>query len=229
MIKTHKELATQIAGKNILHLNSLGKDSILCLEWLTKFAHPSKIISVFMQTFAPHPDDEKYLNYLFDRYPSVKFIVEPNPHNITRMCLGHYQSPLDVMNFYNPLEYDMFDFDSMVQDLKNEHGCDYICKGHSRSESFRRATEFHKKGILIDDVIYPLGMMAKKEIMGLIKSTGFKLHPVYKLSAATLDQPSYFKYRSTFLAKPEYEKQMYEIYPLLELDKYRWEVLFNKR
>lgn len=48
-ITTHKELAELIAGKRILHMNSLGKDSTVCLEWLTRFAYPAHIVSAHYQ------------------------------------------------------------------------------------------------------------------------------------------------------------------------------------
>jgi hypothetical protein len=229
IVKTHRVLAEQIAGKKILHLCSYGKDSVLALEWLTKFAVPSKVVSLNYKYLAPHPGDEPYLKYLKSRYPDVEFISEFNPHNITRVCLGHYQSPVEVINLYKGMEFNTFEFDKLTTEYKNKYDCDFVCYGNSRSESFRRATLFHKKGILIEDRIYPLGMFSKKQIFEMIKASGFKLHPVYKLHPGTLDQPSYFKYRASFIAKPEFEKDMLRVYPLLELDKYRFEVLFKTK
>jgi 3'-phosphoadenosine 5'-phosphosulfate sulfotransferase (PAPS reductase)/FAD synthetase len=224
MIKTHKDLADLIAGKKILLLNSLGKDSVLCLEWLTNYAYPSKVVSLQFDFFAPHPGDKPYEKYLRKRYPDVEFLKAPNAFDVTNIFLGKYQSPIDVLKNWNDSDYDFFDFWEVANDYLKELDCDYMCLGRSRYEAFDRATFFHKNGIVKDNKIFPLGFMSKKQVMSLIN---FKLHPVYKTSPGTLDEISYYKMRSAFLAKPEYYKQMLKFYPLLELDKYRWERLMK--
>lgn len=228
IIKTHKELATKIHGKTILHLNSLGKDSVLCLEWLTNFAKPKKIYSLNYKFLAPHPDDEKYLNYLKKRYPSVEFIQETNPFDINRTLIGYYQSPIETINFWNKQEYDTFDHQKLTEAIRIEVLADYSCYGLSRYESFARANKIRKKGLLNGTQIYPLGMMSKQQVIDLIKKTGVKLHPIYKINESTLDKPSYYKMRAAFLINKEYKQKVYNTFPLLALDEYRWTKLLNK-
>jgi 3'-phosphoadenosine 5'-phosphosulfate sulfotransferase (PAPS reductase)/FAD synthetase len=227
IIKSHKDLANQIAGKAILHLNSLGKDSIVCLEWLTRFARPSRIVSVMYEFMAQHPSDKAYLNYLKKRYPTVEFIVEPNSNELNNIVSGFYQSPIEFIFYLARLEYDTFERHLQTKELKEKYGCDYVCSGFSKYESFARATKFHKKGILIGDEIFPLGMMTKDQVLSVIKNGSVKLHPCYKLNKSTFDYPTYWKMRSTFLTNPEYRKTMLRVYPLLELDEYRYEVLLK--
>ncbi len=205
-------------------MNSLGKDAVLCLEWLTTFAKPSKIVSMNMEFLAPHPDDEKYFKYLKKRYPTVKFIKEMNPFEITSVCQGVYQDPITILKDINNFDYDFFDVEKFIDDIRIENKCDYICEGKSRYESFDRASFFHRYGLLKDNKIYPLGFMSKKQVLSLIN---FKVHPVYKLSKSSLDTVSYFKMRANFIKYPEFYKKLIEFYPMFVLDKYRWENLFK--
>ena len=224
LIKTHKELADYIAGRKILHLNSLGKDSIVCLEWLTSFAHPSEIVSMYCEFIVRHPKDGAYKKYLKKKYPSVNFVESANPFEVSAICMGVYQSPVEIIKHFNHLDFNSFDMKKLIEDARVEYGCDFICIGKSRYESFDRANFFHKNGLLKDKHIYPIGMMSKKQVMSLIN---FKLHPVYKYSKSTLDTVSYYKMRAAFLAHPEYYEEMIKFYPLLKLDKYRWERLMK--
>lgn len=226
MIKTHKELAIHIAGKKILHLNSFGKDSVICLDWLCNYA-TCHVVSVNFQFMAPHPDDERYLDYLKKKYPQVEFLRVPNVFEITKILLGVYQLPTETYQHWNNFEFDTLDPHEMVEALRLENGCDYVCKGQSRYESFTRANFFHKKGIAVGNDVYPIGFMSKKQVFDLISATGVKLHPQYKMNSSTLDKPTYYKMRSAFIANPEYKKQMYKVFPLLELDEYRYEKLLK--
>lgn len=227
LLKTHRELADHIAGKSVLLMNSLGKDSILCLEWLTHYAAPSRVVSVNYAFKAPHPGDAAYNRYLKRRYPNVEFREEPNPFEISKILYGVYQSPIQQLTEWNKCEHNVFDHQKMSEALRVELGCDYLCFGQSKYESFDRARYFHRKGLVDGHEIFPLGFMSKKQVHGLIKSSGFKLHPTYKLSKASLDKPSYYKMRSAFITSPDYQKKMFEVFPLLELDKYRYERLLK--
>lgn len=227
MIKTHKELARVISGKSILILNSLGKDSAVCLEWLTAYAKPKKIVAVFFQRLAFSPWDELYLSYQRKRYCNVEFKCAPNGHELSDFPRGTYQSPITVIHNYNHWEYVEFSLMEQARDLKNEYQCDFICSGFSKYESVSRAINFHRRGLVWDDVIYPIGLMDKKHILGIIQNSGVRLHPAYRFSESTFDYPSYYKMRSSFLARPDYYERMLQYYPLLALDKYRYEVLLN--
>lgn len=227
MIKTHKELAAKIAGKRILHLNSLGKDSLVCLDWLYNYAKV-EIISVNYQFMSKHPYDDFYLDYLTKKFPKVLFISEPNPWELTQVLTGLYQLPTEIYDFLNDLEYDTIDAKLLNENLRQVYECDYICRGESRYEAFHRATFFHKKGILVDKDIYPIGMMSKQQIHDLIRDRGLKIHPQYKMNKSTLDFPSYYKMRAWFKAKPEYKKLVYTVFPMLVLDEYRYEKLLTK-
>lgn len=226
-ITNHSDLAQEIAGKTILHLNSLGKDSVLCLEWLTSMAAPAKIYSVFFEFIAQHPSDKSYLNYLKKRYPTVTFLTEPNPIEIENIVLGQYQTPRDVIE-NNSFEYCGFSMKSQIAELKQKLGCDYVCSGESKYEGFARAVSFQKKGILKGNRIYPLGLLSKKQVYELLKKLRLPLHPCYKLSEGTYDTPSYWKMRSAFLTNPEFFASVLKTYPMLILDKYRHEKLFKK-
>lgn len=229
LFKTHKELAEQIVGKKILLMNSLGKDSIACLEWLYNYAKPSKIISLNFKFAAPHPKDEIYIKYLKKRYPDVQFEEIPNPFEVGQVALGIFQEPLYTIKNLNNLDYDTFLPNLVEEEMRQFFECDYICVGRSRYESFDRAVFFHKNGLLKGHHIYPIGMMSKKEVIGCIAGSGVKLHPVYLDSKGSLDQPSYYKYKRAFDRFPEYKKAMFEIFPFLRLDQYRYEVLFGKK
>lgn len=226
IIKTHKELAEKIRGSRVLHLNSLGKDSIVCLEWLTQYAQ-CDVVSLYFDFMANHPDDDRYWEYLRGRYPRVLFSKVPNPIELSNICSGVYQSPVEVLTYLNKLESNDFEMSLMVKELKKEFHCDYICIGQSKYENFARATKFHKKGILIGDEIFPIGMMTKEQVLGIIKASGMKLHPQYKTTPGTYDHPSYYKMRSGFIVSPEFKRRIYSLYPMLKLDEYRFERLLK--
>lgn len=223
MIKTHKALAELIAGKRVLHLNSLGKDSVLALEWLATYAMPSEIVSLHFCFAGGHPADGRYLDYLKRRYPFVSFMVLSNPIELSQMCYGTYQSPMKVMNTLNRLEHDAFMMDRVVAEKKIEYRCDFVCDGKSKYEDFGRRVKFHQKGLEFREVISPLGMMSRAEVIALIKGCRVNLHPVYKFSKSTLDHPTYWKMRSAFMASREYEDNVRSVFPLIALDKYRYE------
>ena len=229
MIKTHKQLAELVAGKTILHCNSLGKDSVIALEWLVRYAKPAKIYSLFFEFLANHPDDHRYLNYLKRRYPEVTFLVEPNSVELTLCANGIYQTPVEVNRIYNAFEYDEFERGKQVEEIKRKYGCDYVCNGASKYESFARRTKFHQKGLEFKGEIFPLGMMSREQVISLIRDCGIKLHPCYKFTKGTYDHPSYFKMRASLITNPEYFKRILAIYPLLVLDKFRYEVLLEKK
>lgn len=226
LIKTHKELANAIAGKHVLHLNSLGKDSVVCLEWLTKYSN-NPVTSVYFDFMAKHPMDCHYWAYLQERYKNVTFVRVPNPIELSNVCAGVYQSPVEVLTNLNKLEMNDFDFSKMVQELKLKYKCDFVCIGQSKYENFARATKFHKKGILVGDEIFPIGMMTKDQVVSIIKASGMKLHPSYKTTPGTYDHPSYYKMRSGFVVSPDFKETMYALYPLLRLDEYRFERMFK--
>lgn len=222
-LKTHKQLADLIAGKRILHLNSLGKDSVLSLEWLVNFAHPSEIYSLNFEFIAKHPSDLKYWEYLKKRFPSVKFLKAPNAPEISLITYGTYQSPLYVNYELNDFEYDSFKMSALISEFKKKLACDYTCDGASKYEDFSRRTKFHQKGLCFNGNISPLGMMSKKEVYDLLRKTGIKLHPSYKFSSGTFDHPSYWKMRSAMIANPKFKKNVLDTFPLFACDIYRYE------
>ena len=227
IIKTHRELAEHIAGKRILHMNSLGKDALVSLYWLANYAQPSKVISVHFKTLAPQPYDDAYLKYQARQFPNVEFLVEPNANDVTNVGLGYYQSPIRVMHDLNKWEYENFSMRQQAEELLKTHACDYICLGHSKYEGVARAIKFYKKGLLHGNSIFPLGLLTKDQVISIIKTSGIKVHPIYKLAKSTLDYPSYWKMRAAMLVNPRYEKDIYSIFPLLRLDKYRYEKLLK--
>ena len=227
LIKSHQELADAIAGKKIMHLNSLGKDSVISLEWLVKNAQVEKIVSVFFDFIGFHPDDDRYWKYLKKRFPNVEFIREPNCLELSHIAAGRLQDPYHLMCELNHWEFISFDFAKHVQDIKKKFDCDYVSYGNARYESVTRASGFHKRGIIQGDKIYPLGMMSKKAVYTAIEKSGIKLHPCYNLIPSTLDLPSYYRMRSTFITNPDYKKRMYKLFPMLALDEYRYEVLLK--
>lgn len=230
MIKSHKDLALVLKGKKILHLNSLGKDSVACLEYLANYAQPKEIISVNFEFLAKHPADDIYWKYLKQRYKNVRFVKSISPLEFNRIVMRVFQSPIDSIGYINE-EFDFYDIDwkLQAQQLKEKYECDYICIGHSRYESVSRATKFHKEGIVQGDCVYPIGMLSKADIISILKQTGVKLHPCYKFHESTLDTPSYYKMRASFIANPKYYKEMLKVYPLLALDKYRYEKLLKTK
>lgn len=228
-ITTHKALAESITGKSILLLNSLGKDSALCLEWLANYAKPARIISLHFKYTIPNPDDQRYIDYQKRRYPQVEFVEVENPFELTRYFQGQFQEPLRYLREILPQEYDSFDPKIMAHNYREQFGCDFICLGQSKYESFARAKLFHAKGLMIGEEIYPIGLMNKAEVISLIRGTGIRVHPCYAYAHATLDQPSYFKYARAFKLYPEWERAFMKVFPLLALDKYRYEVLFEQK
>jgi len=227
IIKTHKQLAEHIKGKRILMQNSLGKDSILALEWLCKYAKPSKVVSIFFKFLASHPGDEPYLAYLKKRYPDVEFLVEPDAIELSQISAGVFQCPDYTLREVNHFEYIEFSREKQLEEICKKYEIDFMCNGASKYESFARRTKFHQKGLVFNGVIFPLGMMSKKEVIDLLKSTGLKLHPSYKFASSGYDMPSYFKMRSGMLANKEYRDKLFRIYPMLVLDMYRYEVLLK--
>ena len=228
-IKTHRELAIRIKGCRILHLNSLGKDSALTLEWLSRFAAPEHVVSVFFKPIASHPDDDRYLEYQKRRHPQIEFLVQPNGHELNNLVAGRYQLPLETIAEFNAWDYTHFYFELHARDIMREYGLEFMALGFSCYESFTRASLFHKKGILIGDQIFPIGLLKKKQVIQLIKDTGLKLHPVYGLSETTLDFPSYYKMKRAFELDPEYKRRVIDVFPMLPLDEYRWRVLLGKK
>lgn len=222
MIKTHAELAKHVEDKSILHLNSLGKDSVLCLEWLAR-TKVKKVISVFFEFLAPHPADDMYFDYLRKRFPQFTFCKAANTVELSLICDGTYQSPLDIHFQYNHFEYVEFERGKQIEELKKHFECDFVCDGSSKYESFARRVKFHQKGLEFKGVIYPLGMMSKDQVISLIRDTGIKLHPCYKTASGTYDHPSYWKMRAGLLANEQFYKNVLRYYPLFVLDKYRYE------
>ena len=231
MIKTHQELAAAIKGKSILHLNSLGKDAVLCLEWLNKFAEPGKIVSLMYKFDASWPDDEKYLNYLKKRYPKTIFVSEISPLEINDKMTGVFQSPVTLNHILNKQDYDEFSLDKLKEDHLVKYGCELFCSGMSCYEGMRRAIMMRKYGLHNESrkLIFPIGLMKYKQVIELIKKTGLKIHTSYKFEEGYYDSASYFKMRSGFIARPDFKNAVYKQFPLLALDEYRFEVLFNEK
>lgn len=229
IIKNHKDLATHIEGKTVVLMNSLGKDSVTCFEWLYYFAKPKKIISLHFEFMSKHPDDDIYIQYLKIRYPKAEFIIEKNPHELTNVCQGSYQRPHDMMFLINDFEYDTFDMLDYTDEIVEKYNADFICSGASKYESFARAVNFYKYGLVRKNHISPLGLMTKKEIIDIIKHRKIKLHPLYKYAPSTYDTPSYYKMRAGLIINEEYRKNVYKTFPLLVLDKYRWEKMLVKK
>lgn len=226
MIKSHHELASFIAGQRILHLNSLGKDSIACLEWLANFAS-CEVVSVLFDRIAKHPDDDRYFDYLCTRYPNVRFIKEPNAWEMSELAIGTFQSPVRMLTELSAWEHYAFDYKDQAEAVRVEQACDFMCIGMSKYESVARATNFYRKGLVIDNTIFPIGLMTKAQVLSIVTNSGTKLHPCYKFTKGTFDKPSYYKMRMAFRAQPEYKATMFKMYPLLALDEYRYEVLLN--
>lgn len=208
-------------------MNSLGKDSAVCLEWLCTFARPESVTSLHFGFMAPGPDDERYLAYQKRRYPHVRFITAPNVWELNYLAQGVFQYPLRVLSEFNKWDYYHFDVEKLIEEIRTEEGCDYCCIGMSMYESVARATIFHRKGLLQGTKIFPIGLMKKEQVIGVIKSSGMKLNPSYKYSQSTLDRPSYYKMRAAFLTSPEYKKRVMALFPLLRLDEYRYERLIK--
>lgn len=227
LIKSNKELAQITKGKGILILNSLGKDSALLHEWCVRSSGASRIVSVNFKFLVQHPEDDIYFNWQKKRYPQIEFIQDINAHEISNIADKTYQAPLDILMEFNLWEFRDFSMALMASEIRQRLGLDYICIGNSKYESVARAMKFYKKGLMDGDKIFPLGLMTKKDVIDLIRKTGLKIHPVYRLAKSTIDYPSYYKMRSSFIAYPEYRKEIFRIYPMLALDKYRYEILMK--
>ena len=225
-ITSHVDLAKHIEGKKILHLNSLGKDSIATLHWLTNFAKPEKVVSLFFNFLAGHPANDFYVDYLKKRYPTVEFMEFPNAVELSTVLCGILQSPIKMLWFINSpelFEYEQLSAKLCAEDICKEMNFDFICQGHSKYEEYSRRIKFNRMGILEGKYIYPIGMMSKADVFRIIRSSGTKLHPSYKYATSTFDAPSYYKMRAAFIADPNFKRIIYDRFPLMELDEYRWE------
>lgn len=229
IVTTHKRLAEIVQGKSVLHLNSLGKDAIVCLDWLNNYAKLSKIISVYFELESGYPTDKKYLNYLKKQYPKTQFISLPNPVELNEILLPMFQTPLFINYVINNCEFEEFSFIKIAEETRQKYGLDYLCSGMSCYEGMGRAMYFRRAGLLCEKkkTIYPIGLMKQKQIFKILKNIKTKLNPSYKFSTDSFDTPTYFKMRSAFIAKPNFKKQVYKKFPLLALDEYRYEVLIN--
>lgn len=227
MIKTHLDLKSCIQGKRILCLCSFGKDSILLLHWLINFARVDVVAIGYLHQ-ARHPGLNRYIKYIQKKMPQVNFIFDHSPQELSGILQGRYQSPIEKLTWINHQEHEAFDFNTLNEEYRKDYHCDYIATGISRYESFQRACFFQQNGLMKDKFIYPLGNMSKAQVYQEIKNMPYKLHPSYKLHDSTLDTPSWYKMRASFIAYPEYKKAMYQIHPLLELDEYRYTQLLGK-
>lgn len=229
MITTHKDLANAIAGKRILHLNSLGKDAALTLDWLNNYAKCSQIVSVFFKFEAGYPTDQKYWNYLKKKYPNTHFVEVIGVTEINEKMAGMFQTPLFINYVLNNQEYEEFDFKKCCEELRVKYNCDYICSGISKYEGMGRALYLRKVGLLDEKhkMIFPIGLMNQAQVIGLIKKLGLRINPSYRYASESHDSASYFKMRNAFICEPEFKKTVYKHYPMLALDEYRFEVLFN--
>lgn len=221
---SHKELAALVNGKKILHLNSLGKDSVACLAWL-EYAG-CEVVSCNLKFLADHPDDGKYFSYLKKRFPQFEFIQKQDTQELNKFAYGIYQSPVDCLLEFNSWPHEL-EMEKYVEEIRLEYGCDYTCWGMSKYESVTRATGFYKKGLMQGTKIFPLGLMDKSQVLDITKTV--KQHPVYKLAPSTLDFPSWHKMRNSCVANPKYYEQLLAFFPLLALDRFRYEVLFEKK
>lgn len=230
-IKTHKELADFIKDKSVLHLNSLGKDSLVCLHWLNEFAECKKIVSIYFKIDAEYPTDQKYLDFLKRKYPKTEFVEFINTHELNDVLEGVYQSPLAVNHLINHAEYVGFNFSKVVEEKRLEFKCDYVCSGTSKYEGMGRAIFLNRNGLYNskNQFIFPIGLMTKKQVTKLIEDLELPLNPSYLYSERTHDHPSYFKMKLAFEMLPQYKENMFKKYPLLRLDEYRYEVLFERK
>jgi hypothetical protein len=229
IITSHADLAAQIAGKKILHLNSLGKDAILTLEWLVKFAHCAEIVSVHYASDTPFPTDEGYWKYLKRRYPTVRFIKAAPVWQINDRMDGYFQSPLWINYVMANQDFWNFNVKQAHEDLRLQLGMDYICSGLSCYEGMGRAMYLRRVGLLHSEMhtIYPIGLMKLAQVTDLIKKLKLPLNPSYKLSPESYDTASYWRMRNGFIARPEFRETVYKLFPLVALDEFRCEVLFH--
>lgn len=136
-----------------------------------------------------------------------------------------YQNPVQMLTEQNTWEYTEFSRSKLIEEIKNQYNCEFICSGESKYESVARATKFYKKGLLQDDRIFPLGLLTKQQVLSIAKTV--KLHPCYKTAKGTYDFPSYYKMKSAFKKNPEFQKNVLKAFPLLELDEFRYTVLLK--
>lgn len=226
MIKTHKELAALVAGKTVLHLNSLGKDSLVALAWLATYAQPGRVNSLFFERFTLHPEERAYLEYQRRAFPNVQFFVLPDPIELTQIIEGMLQPP-DRAWAFQDLEYQGFSRDHMIREAKEHLAADFVCDGTSGYEGMGRAQKFHNKGLHQGDRIYPLGLMKKKDLVNLIAQLNLKLNPTYRHYGSTFDEASYYRMRAAFRRNSEFRETFYKFFPFMRLDEYRWEKLIN--
>lgn len=232
MITSHAELAKAISGKKILHMNSMGKDAVLCLDWLNNYCDSSvQIVSVFFELkAAKYPTDDAYWKYLKEKYPRTKFVKVLDITEMTEILAGMFQSPLFTNYVINNQEFEGFNGEKAAEELRVQYGCDYICRGISCYEGMGRAIYLRRVGLLDEGrkQIFPIGLMKQAQVVGLLKKVGVKLNPSYKFADSSYDSASYFKMRTAFIGRPDFKKTVYKHYPLLCLDEYRFEVLFGK-
>lgn len=231
MISSHKDLAKAIQGKKILHLNSMGKDAVLCLEWLQNYAKVETVSLFFELKAAKHPDDDRYWEYLKRRYPRVKFVKTIDVAEMSEVLGGMFQSPTFINYVINNQEFYEFSMGKVAEEYRLKFGCDYICRGVSCYEGMGRALYLRRQGLLDEKrkLIHPIGLMKQAQVIGALKGSGVKLHPSYRTADSSYDSASYFKMRAGFVAKPEFKKTVYAGYPLLALDEYRYEVMYEIR
>ena len=229
IITTHKDLRHAISGKTILHLNSLGKDAALTLEWLNHYAANCNIISVFFRLKSGPPSDQGYIDYLKRRYPRTVFIEQLGVPELNEILEGKFQSPIYLNYVINHLDYEHFSFKRICEDMRKNMKADYLCSGMSCYEGMGRAMYLRRVGLLDEKnkTIYPIGLMKQAQVMEAIRSSGLKLNPSYKFASESHDTPNYYKMRRAFIARPEFEKQVARVFPMIALDKYRWEKMLN--
>ncbi len=229
MIKTNAELAKAIEGKTIVLLNSLGKDSIACLEWLYFYAKPKRIISIYLQLQAEHPDDQRYIRYLQNRYLGIEWHFSQSVFEVNLVLAGTYQPPYRMLKHHNHYEYTHFDFKIQKEELLKKFGADYLCSGESKYESFKRAVDANKFGLIRKGVIYPIGLWTKETLIDFIRQRGFKIHPCYKYTSSSYDHPSFYKMRASIIAKPSFWQRLLNVFPLMVLDRFRYEKMIKKK
>src|SRR5574343_493005 len=219
-ILSHTALADKIAGKKILHLNSLGKDAVLCLDWLNNYARCGEIVSLLLQYDACYPTDEKYIAYLKRRYPKTKFVVHRSVTEINDRMARMLQSPLYVNYVVNNAEFESFNEKKVIEEYRVDYGMDLICSGISCYEGMGRAIYLRRTGLLDQSrkTIYPIGLMKQSQVKALLKASGEKLNPSYKASSESHDSATYFKMRYSFITNTKHKEIMYKHYPLLALD-----------
>jgi len=231
IITSYQELAQVIKGKKILHLNSLGKDALVTLHWLNIATTCERIVSVYFAHQAGYPTDKKYLAYLKKRYPKTEFMEVVSIPEINEKMSGMLQSPLVLNHSIYGQEYEEFSFKKACEELRVKYGLDYICSGIACYEGMGRAIYLRKVGLLDESrkMIFPIGLMKQKQIQGMLKKIGTKLNPSYKFASESFDSASYFKMRYALQANPEYKKIVYDHYPMMALDEYRFEVLMKDK